>query len=981
MSTLHDRVASPARHRSRSRGVLVFLLLGAVSLQLVFTAGTTAGASGGGGEDTTGQRYLPGVLGALNGLSARPDALAVARGASPQATTCKHYQGVARKDAPDGTPYLFITKSGNKSICVLDSDDPGSLMVARLGSRPTNGERMRSNVLPHGSARTSVHPEPLPTFSEDRVVRTLTFDGGALPAYHHPGGMQIAGDLLAVGADTPMDGEAVRATILFFKVADPANPVYLGRFDPPDLDGEANEEFGTDPVGLTMVRAADGTCCQYLLTAAGGPSNEEVRFYRSRPSSPGSSATDLSAGLPQWDEVGRYSESAIESCLGADWPTSGLVQGGQHQMLNFVREGGLDGRLYLLGGRRDGLIVNPFADEYLELYRVNLTSSGAPGACPLTFVSRKTVDTDAWGNEGTVSSFAAAGGVYVSPSGELIVYSIRHDTYVRFDFGPPPALLANHIPIGEYRSRGLARADSPTLRPTATVDGVFEVDEGSTVALAGSAAPPVTKAYVQLFEDDGAGLSLPGLFDSDQWLLIEYEDRQLDDFANLDRLGGDASDMWENAGSLRWFAPVGCTISLNDYPLQSTSWPGDSTVLLRGSGRMEEVFDLDNLPVYHPADEIWPVTPVPAGLTGATVGFDDDVEGVTFFHQAPLGGGTARRHSCQNYYEAAFGLGWDLDGDNAFESAGTTVDFSAAALDGPTTHTVRARAVHPTDTTPLGTGIPVPVRVVVRNVAPQVASAAVTDSLDRDLAGGSHVAIAGLPLRLAVDFTDPGVADTQTGRVVWGDGTVSTTFASFRQATGGMTGGLRDTHVFTEPGTYTIATTITDDDGGATTVEHTIEVVSLADAIGHVVDDLGSLIDQTSDPRIAAALRSALANLVGNVGARATNGALTHLEADDPVGAITKLRAAIGYLITAESLGAGDLSAMKDLLGLVAEGIATSEYQQAVTAFPSPSAGQAKALRTIAGLIETGHQQLVAQEYLVACDSFRQATDRSLRMK
>ena len=76
-----------------------------------------------------------------------------------------------------------------------------------------------------------------------------------------------------------------------------------------------------------------------------------------------------------WDEVGRYTESEIESCLGADWPT-GL--GTQHQMLNFVREGNLDGKLYFVGGIRDGAAINPFADddEYLDLYKAHLTSQG-----------------------------------------------------------------------------------------------------------------------------------------------------------------------------------------------------------------------------------------------------------------------------------------------------------------------------------------------------------------------------------------------------------------------------------------------------------------------------------------------------------------------------------------------------------------------------------------------------------------------------
>ena len=69
-----------------------------------------------------------------------------------------------------------------------------------------------------------------------------------------------------------------------------------------------------------------------------------------------------------------------------------------------------------------------------------------------------------------------------------------------------------------------------------------------------------------------------------------------------------------------------------------------------------------------------------------------------------------------------------------------------------------------------------------------------------------------------------------------------------------------------------------------------------------------------------------------------TNGATDKLDAKDPVAAITKLRAAISDLLTAESRGAGNLGSLKDLLGLVAEGIATASYQKAQAAIPSPSA-------------------------------------------
>jgi hypothetical protein len=158
-------------------------------------------------------------------------------------------------------------------------------------------------------------------------------------------------------------------------------------------------------------------------------------------------------------------------------------------------------------------------------------------------------------------------------------------------------------------------------------------------------------------------------------------------------------------------------------------------------------------------------------------------------------------------------------------------------------------------------------------------------------------------------------------------------------------------------------------------------VLSLVDAIKGVADQLTQLIQSATNPSVASALRAARDELIGNHGGTPpTNGATDKLDADDPLAAITKLGAAISDLITAESRGAGNLSSMKDLLGLVAEGIATATYQDAQAAIPSPSPGQAKTLAAIAGLITTGHDQLVARQYLSACDSFRAATDKALHL-
>jgi hypothetical protein len=940
-------------------------------------AGPGAPGAEASGAISTEQRFVPDVVAQFNALALRPDGLAFDIGTSPDASKCKHYQGIARKQGPDGTPYLFVTKSGNVPTGCFGDDDYGNLLVVRMDSRDKTGERLRSNrffrdELPHADVR-------------DRVVTTISFDGGAnwpahgessgWPAYGHPGGVQLIGDVLAVAMEAPYTG-APDGVVVFLDVSSPETPRFLNLMFP----GAVTEDFGAGTLGVTPVRAANGACCDYLM-AITGKKNRVLKFFQSFPTG-GASTTDLTAPVVGWIEVEDYTEEELEAddCLGDDgWP-AGLWGG--HQMLNFVRQGSLDGPLYLVGARNTGL--GGTGDDLLDLYEVQLPF----GKCPLKHVRTTHVTSYPYGNFDSSANFAAASGIYVSPSGELIVYATEYENQGPFRWDPNTGNFVGDVsqatvPVAEYRHRNMVRPGSPTLHPTAATDGPFVVDEGSSVALTGRGAPPITRAWIQLFEDDGAGASLPGFFDTDEWLAVDYADRDADNFDAFDALIPFESFMWENAGSWRWFAPVGCTISANDFPIHSTSFPGPDTVLLRGTGQVEQVNDLDALPVYvqvpdDPSLRTLRISPVPAGQDTTVVNFADDIEGVSFFHVDEFGN---RVNDCDGYYNAPIGLAWDLNNDGSFETSGTSVTFSAAALDGPTTATVQARAQHPTDPTPLGSGVPLPVPVEVRNVAPQIASAAVTDSLGRDVGTPGTFVLAGLPLTLDVRFTDPGVADTQTAAVDWGDGAADTTFDAFSDARGGGVGRLRHAHTFASPGTYDIVTTITDDDGGVTQVMVTVEVLSPADAIEAIADRLSDLISTATDPAVGDALRKARDQLIGNhAGTRPTNGALDKLDEDDPVGAITKIAAAISYLQQAEALGAGDLSAMKDPLGLVAEAIATGAYHDAQAAVEPPSPGEARTLAGIAGLIARGHQRLSVGQYLDACDSFRQATAKALKL-
>jgi len=928
-----------------------------------------------------GQPYASDVIDEFHKLARRAEPIAARRTLGHQATDCKHQEGITRKDAEDGTPYLFVSRSGkDPGIACFVDDEPGYLYVIQMGSRPKTGERLRSNLLPLNGSLLKDRPHI--ASGEDVVVQGIPLDGQhGFPAYMHPGGMQAIGDLLVIGTEDPYKDDSLsKATVLLVDVSVPANPRYRASLDIQDPGDEA----GADPVGLTVVKDSAGEP-HYLLVAAGGPANKEVRFYRSP------SLTTGDVWDPQsWTLVGRYTDAQLTTCLGGhyevvnntvivvgpQWPIgTGWFNTGQHQMLNFVREGSVDGQLYLFGGRRDGAIVNPFANEYLDLYTVNLTADGVPDTCPISTVQNGTrqMGQTSWGEALDTGSFSAASGMYVSPAGELMVYEAPHAN-------------GDVILFGEFRSLNIVDNDSPTLHPTAEVDGPVVVDEGSIVQMTGHGEQATTKAWVSLFQTDGAATSLtdPVWFqiDYDDWAELGSENLETSIRYLYDSNGPYVSHLiWEKASSWRWFAPPGCTIAATDYPITSNTWPGPDTVLLPGAGHVEVATDLSSLPTYTPGGETWKWSPVPPGVTATNVDYDNDIEGISFTKPVANGSSAIKQLGCDNYYSATIGLAWDLDNNGSYDTTGTSAYFSATQLDGPATRTVRAQAQHPTDTSDLGIGTPFTFPVTVRNVAPRIQSATVLDSLGHDLTSAAAFALPGQPVSLAADFTDPGVADTQTGLVAWGDGATSSTFETFTDAHGGATGHLRQTHAFAVPGTYTITTTITDDDGGATPVTRTIKVLSLKEALATVADQLTQLIGTAANADIAAALQAARDNLIGNHGGQPpTNGALDKLNANDPVSAITKLQSAISFLDLAESSGAGDLTALKDMLGLIAQGIATDTYLKAKAAFPAPSAGQAKTLATIAALLAQGHQQLLAHQYPAACDSLKQAASKALGM-
>ena len=120
---------------------------------------------------------------------------------------------------------------------------------------------------------------------------------------------------------------------------------------------------------------------------------------------------------------------------------------------------------------------------------------------------------------------------------------------------------------------------------------------------------------------------------------------------------------------------------------------------------------------------------------------------------------------------------------------------------------------------------------------------------------------------------------------------------------------------------------------------------------------LTQLIAAATDSRVRSALTAARDELIGNhTGTPPTNGALDKLEADNPVDAITKLKAAIAYLATAEARGAGNLASLKDLGGLIAVG------REGIPVLPFDTPGMYRAFVDESGAVRVGIYRELEEE-------------------
>ena len=821
-----------------------------------------------------GMRFVPNVEEQFRALAdQRADPLGFRIGGSPNPSSCRHYQAITRVNGADGTPFFLVTRSGNTPPTPGDNelncfDSPGEtrnghLIVFRMGSRDKNGERLRSNRLLKG-----VHVNNTVAPVDDVATIYFTFVGGdpnaADPAerpglvvgdgppgmqldrvYQHPGGMQLIGNVLAVALETPRPRPVICAIdpnhpscsydpaddptlIMFFDVSNPETPRFLSQFAPRLPNGVAFQEAGV--LAVTPLPVAPGESAgRYLMGITGGQGTNE-HFFRS-------TIGNLASPDLSWEFVDTISPDVPDDA---------------HQTLHFLRQGNIDGPLYLAGVRGHPLFGAD--NDFLDLYTFECeTSYCAPGESLSQTVRIRARPFATFPNAGgdRLANGAAASGYYISPTGELILYATEHD-----NDGPNGT-----VKLGEWAHRDQARSGSPTYLPTARAFGPYSVDEGSTAILTGSAEPPITKAWFQFYHQTDFRSFSP---------MVDYADYDQDDFNDffalefllIFRPPNQFVEFRHNdkARSWRWFAPVGCSIDTIDLS------SGNLRIrTLIGTGGVVPEADLSNI------------------LS------DAGLDAVDF------------QPNCDTYYNTPFLLRWDLDVNGSFETTGSPVTFNALRFDGPSVVNVPAQAVHPSGGQPgFATAV-----VTVRNVAPDISQFAIRDGAGNQLNVNVPFALTGLPLTLGANFADPGVLDHQTASINWGDGTTdgNTAFASFDQAFGDAVGSLTARHTYGIAGTYAISLTVSDDDGGADAESAIVRVLTPEQAVEEIIGLLDNLIAATTQSSVRENLNAARRSLAGNP-PNGTNGALEKIRNGNTQAAIAHINQAIRRLEQAQQGGA-----------------------------------------------------------------------------
>ncbi|MCB9852602.1 MAG: hypothetical protein H6819_05865 [Phycisphaerales bacterium] len=446
-------------------------------------------------------------------------------GSSTTPTIGGHINGMARSDGPDGTPYLYVAHA----------EGGGEIVVVRMASRDVDGERLRSNRL-----RRYSHSWQTPPPSEDVVVEVIEFSvadflGSGVPmTYSHPGGMQILDDVLVVALQDPASSAAADAALAVIDVADPLNPQLLELKTVADTTADDIEGSGASAI----VRIEDGT---YLITSMlkiAGKDEKTLIAWQT----PTDDLRDLANPGVDLIEIDRWRASELSefgddegdweggpTTFGLNWP---------FQALSFVKEtpaGNDPPRMYLLAFRNSTGSPSD-GDDWIHIYEVFLIG----GQLKLDFLDKRKFYRDT--TQDQMGDFSAAAGAYVTPSGQLIVYSAEYSN------GGP----SGTVRFGEWSHYGR------------TEDMIGQFGD----------------AWFELYDNDN------GWTDDNQSMSLVFDacDKDLENLEDLRQ----HDNFDDRVSSIVWRLPVGESIVLYEHPF----FQGASLVL-QGNGEVQFLADLE----------------------------------------------------------------------------------------------------------------------------------------------------------------------------------------------------------------------------------------------------------------------------------------------------------------------------------------------------------------------------------------------------
>jgi len=151
-------------------------------------------------------------------------------------------------------------------------------------------------------------------------------------------------------------------------------------------------------------------------------------------------------------------------------------------------------------------------------------------------------------------------------------------------------------------------------------------------------------------------------------------------------------------------------------------------------------------------------------------------------------------------------VAWDVGVDGSIDGTANAYVYSAAGKDGPTTETVSLTATDDEGVTTTAT-----TTVDILNVAPVITGPVSTTSVEEGSAAS-----------LTVSYVDVEAADTQTVSWDFGDGSTGT--------------GDMVSHTWADNARYTVTATVTDDDGGSTSVSAVQPVTNVAPTLSGTPD-------------------------------------------------------------------------------------------------------------------------------------------------